>query len=122
MGRRNRDRVLAVVEWLKGAYPTPHAVLVKLAPKLRDEHGKRLCGYSYWDSTRRCQVLEIDTTMTFAEQLETLSHEWSHLVHMPNNRQHARRDLRPHDPLTGWGTTYAAIYSDLFDEPSRFKT
>jgi len=115
----NKQRIAVVVAWLAETYPTPHRVEVRLIPKLKRE-GTRLDGYAYWESSRRCQMLLLRKEQTFTAMLDTLAHEWAHLVHMPNNRQHSRRDLRPHDPLTGWGYTYAAIYSDLFDHPLRF--
>ena len=118
MGLSNRQRVAAVSEWLSKAYPTPYPVTVKLVPGLKD--GKvALLGHSY--RRGRKQFIDLRAGLSWGILIETLVHEWAHAVHVPHERVEARRDLRPHDPLTGWGNTYAAIYSDLFDEPMRFK-
>ena len=100
-------------------YPTPYPVTVRVVHRLRDHRtGEPLVGFSYCEGKRMFIELKV---APLATMLETLAHEWAHLVHAPYHRQERRRDLREHDPLTGWGNTYASIYSDLFDYPERCK-
>lgn len=119
MRTTNALMIQAASEWLSEHYPTPYPVQVRLLKDIRDEHGERLLGHSY--SRGKRLFIDIRMGRKLDEMLETLAHEWGHLVHLPFTRQESLRKLRQHDPLTGWGNTYAAIYSDFFDDPPRFK-
>lgn len=118
-GKPNLPRLAKAAAWLAEHYPTPYPVTVSLVKGLRDHHtGEPLWGSAYCKGKRMFIELKPGA---FATMVETLAHEWAHLVHAPYHRQERRRDLREHDPLTGWGNTYASIYSDLFDHPERCK-
>ena len=116
-----RKRLLQMETWLRAHFPTPYPVVVKWVPKIaagRDEPAYiRRSGHvaeCYWHKPNI--VIRLSTPLNRIRQVavDSLMHEWSHAVTMPNDRMHRLSSYRQEHP-DEWALVYGRIYRNWVD-------
>ncbi len=108
-GGWKRQRLAAVVAWLRQNHHTPHPVQLQLR-RLPGRDIHRTDGVTVLKG--RVIYIFIDSRLTWPEMLDVLMHEWAHAMDW---RHYSLENRRLADHTDEWGLYYARIYRDIKD-------